>query len=64
MKTVEFKVFRTAADLPQGRVAALCVPGGGSLSRKEIDDCDGVRDVYGAKGLAYIKVNDAAKPNE
>src|SRR5216117_4154364 len=38
MKQVEFKVFRAAADLPDGRVAALCVPGGGALSRKDIDD--------------------------
>ncbi|HEX3633880.1 MAG TPA: aspartate--tRNA ligase [Casimicrobiaceae bacterium] len=64
MKTVDFKVFRNAADLPGGRVAALCVPGGGSLSRKEIDDYTTFAAVYGAKGLAYIKVNDAAQPNE
>ena len=64
MKTVDFKVFRSAADLPGGRVAALCVPGGGSLSRKEIDDYTTFAAVYGAKGLAYIKVNDAAQPNE
>ena len=64
MKSVDFKVFRSAADLPGGRVAALCVPGGGSLSRKEIDDYTAFSAVYGAKGLAYIKVNDAAQPNE
>jgi aspartyl-tRNA synthetase len=64
MKTVDFKVFRSAADLAGGRVAALCVPGGGSLSRKEIDDYTTFAAVYGAKGLAYIKVNDAAQPNE
>ena len=64
MKAVEFKVFRAAADLPDGRVAALRVPGGGGLSRKEIDDYAPFVAVYGAKGLAYIKVNDAAKPNE
>jgi aspartyl-tRNA synthetase len=64
MKTVDFKVFRAAADLPSGRVAALCVPGGGALSRKEIDDYTSFAAIYGAKGLAYIKVNDAAKPNE
>jgi aspartyl-tRNA synthetase len=64
MKTVEFKVFRAAADLPDGRVAALRVPGGGALTRKEIDDCTAFVGVYGARGLAYIKVNDAAKPNE
>jgi aspartyl-tRNA synthetase len=64
MRTVEFKVFRAAADLPNGRVAALRVPGGGTLTRKEIDDYTTFATVYGAKGLAYIKVNDAAKPNE
>jgi aspartyl-tRNA synthetase len=64
MQTVDFKVFRSAADLAGGRVAALCVPGGGTLSRKEIDDYTAFSAVYGAKGLAYIKVNDAAQPNE
>src|SRR5437870_7790218 len=64
MKSVEFKVFRAAADLPNGRVAALRLPGGGSLSRKEIDDYSSLAAIYGAKGLAYIKVNDASKPNE
>jgi aspartyl-tRNA synthetase len=64
MRTVEFKVFRAAADLPNGRIAALCVPGGGSLTRKEIDDLPAFVAIYGAKGLAYIKVNDASKPNE
>jgi aspartyl-tRNA synthetase len=64
MRAVDFKVFRTAADLPNGRVAALCVPGGASLTRKEIDDLPAFVAIYGAKGLAYIKVNDASKPNE
>jgi len=64
MKTVDFKVFRTAAELPNGRVAALCVPGGGTLTRKEIDDYTTFAKIYGIGGLAYIKVNDAAKPNE
>ncbi len=64
MKTVDFKVFRAAADAEGGRVAALNVPGGGTLSRKEIDDYTAFVSIYGAKGLAYIKVNDAAKPNE
>ena len=64
MKTVDFKVFRAAADLPNGRVAALRVPGGGTLSRKEIDDYTTFVKIYGAGGLAYIKVNDVAKPNE
>ena len=63
MKAVEFKLFRAAAELPNGRVAALCVPGGGTLTRKEIDDYTAFVAIYGAKGLAYIKVNDAAKPN-
>ena len=64
MKTVDFKVFRAAADLPQGRVAALCVPGGGTLTRKEIDDYTTFVAIYGAKGLAYIKVNDVTQANE
>jgi aspartyl-tRNA synthetase len=64
MQRAEFKVFRAAADLPDGRVAALCVPGGGTLSRKEIDDYTTFVAIYGAKGLAYIKVNDAAQPND
>ena len=64
MKTVEFKVFRAAADLAGGRVAALRVPGGATLTRKEIDDYSAFVRIYGAGGLAYIKVNDASKPNE
>ena len=60
MKTVEFKVFRAAADLPGGRVAALRVPRA-DLSRKEIDDYTQFVGIYGAKGLAYIKVNDRAR---
>jgi len=64
MKAVEFKVFRSAADLPGGRVAALRVPGGGTLTRKEIDDYTSFAAIYGEKGLAYIKVNDASKPSE
>jgi aspartyl-tRNA synthetase len=55
MKAAEFKVFRQAADLPGGRVAALRVPA--ELTRKEIDDCTQFVATYGAKGLAYIKVN-------
>jgi aspartyl-tRNA synthetase len=57
MREVEFKVFRDAASLPDGRVAALRVPGGASLTRKEIDDYTSFVAIYGAKGLAYIKVN-------
>ncbi len=61
MKTVDFKVFRAAAELPDGRVAALRIPRGGSFTRKEIDDYTAFVAIYGAKGLAYIKVNDLAK---
>src|SRR5439155_4416292 len=64
MKRVDFKVFRSAADEPGGRVAALRVPRGGELTRKEIDDYSAFVSIYGAKGLAYIKVNDRDKPNE
>jgi aspartyl-tRNA synthetase len=64
MKSVDFKVFRAAADLPNGRVAALRVPGGGTLTRKEIDDYAAFVKIYGAGGLAYIKVNDVTKVNE
>jgi aspartyl-tRNA synthetase len=64
MHHVEFKVFRNAADLPDGRVAALCLPGGGTMPRKEIDDYTTFVAIYGAKGLAYIKVNDADKPSD
>jgi aspartyl-tRNA synthetase len=55
MKSVEFKVFRQAAELPDGRVAALKVSA--ELTRKEIDDLGPFVATYGAKGLAYIKVN-------
>jgi aspartyl-tRNA synthetase len=61
MKQVEFKVFRAAADLSDGRVAALRIPGGGALTRKEIDDYTAFVAIYGAKGLAYIKVNEKTK---
>jgi aspartyl-tRNA synthetase len=64
VRNSEFKVFRSAADLPDGRVAALNVPGGGTLTRKEIDEYTTFVAIYGAKGLAYVKVNDASKPNE
>jgi aspartyl-tRNA synthetase len=64
MKTAEFKVFRAAADRPDGRVVALRVPGGGTLTRKEIDEYTQVAAIYGAKGLAYVKVNDKTKINE
>ncbi len=61
MKSEEFKVFRTAADMKGGRVVALRVPGGGELSRKQIDDYTNFVGIYGAKGLAYIKVNDLSQ---
>lgn len=61
MKEVEFKVFREAAQKLSGRVAALCVPQGSELSRKEIDDYTSFVGIYGAKGLAYIKVNALGK---
>ncbi|MBX9811010.1 MAG: aspartate--tRNA ligase [Burkholderiales bacterium] len=64
MKDVEFKVFRDAAQLKDGRVAALRVPRGGELTRKEIDDYTEFVKIYGAKGLAYIKVNDLGKGAE
>ena len=60
MQDVEFKVFAGPAKDPAGRVAALCVPGGASLTRKEIDDYTSYVGRYGAKGLAYIKVNDVS----
>ncbi|MDK4706923.1 aspartate--tRNA ligase [Kingella negevensis] len=58
MKTEEFKVFRSAADMKGGRVVALRVPNGAKFSRKEIDEYTQFVGIYGAKGLAYIKVND------
>ena len=61
---VEFKVFAGPAKDPEGRVAALRLPRGGELSRKEIDDYTAFVARYGAKGLAYIKVNDAAAGRE
>lgn len=65
MKDVDFKVFSGAANMKNGRVVALRVPGGarevGGLSRSEIDAYTEFVKIYGAKGLAYIKVNDLAK---
>jgi aspartyl-tRNA synthetase len=58
MKNVDFKVFSAPANDPKGRVAALRLPNGGELSRKDIDDLTKFVGIYGAKGLAYIKVND------
>jgi aspartyl-tRNA synthetase len=61
VKDCEFKVFAGPAKDPEGRVAALRLPNGGALARSEIDDCTAFVARYGAKGLAYIKVNDRAK---
>ena len=58
MKDVEFKVFSGPANSNKGRVAALKVPGGATISRKQIDDYTKFVSIYGAKGLAYIKIND------
>jgi aspartyl-tRNA synthetase len=58
MQQVDFKVFRGPADDPAGRVAALRVPGGATISRKEIDDYTSYVSIFGARGLAWIKVND------
>jgi len=60
MSSVDFKVFSAPASDPHGRVVALRVPAGGELTRKEIDDYTSYVARYGAKGLAYIKVNDVA----
>ncbi len=60
MKDVEFKVFAGPANDPRGRVAALRVPGGAAISRKDIDDYTSYVGKYGARGLAYIKVNEVA----
>jgi aspartyl-tRNA synthetase len=64
MQDVEFKVFSGPARDPQGRIAALRVPGGGKISRKDIDEYTRYVGKYGARGLAYIKVNDAAAGRE
>ncbi|NOT83974.1 MAG: aspartate--tRNA ligase [Methylococcaceae bacterium] len=65
MKDVDFKVFSAPANDPKGRVAALRVPNGGELlSRKDIEDLTKYVSIYGAKGLAYIKVNDLTAGSE
>ncbi|MBK4725819.1 aspartate--tRNA ligase [Erwinia sp. MYb375] len=61
VKNVEFNVFAGPANDAKGRVATLRVPGGATLSRKQIDDYGKFIEIYGAKGLAYIKVNERAK---
>jgi aspartyl-tRNA synthetase len=60
----DFKVFAGPAKDPDGRVAALRVPGGASMPRSQIDDCTAFVARYGAKGLAYIKVNERAQGRE
>ncbi|MCL7751088.1 aspartate--tRNA ligase [Guyparkeria hydrothermalis] len=64
VKDVDFKVFSGPANDPRGRVAALHVPGGGKMPRSQIDDYTKYVSIFGAKGLAYIKVNDAAAGRE
>ncbi len=65
VKDSGFKVFKSAAELKDGRVAALLVPGGNAqFTRKELDDLTPFVAIYGAKGLAYIRVNDPSKLNE
>jgi aspartyl-tRNA synthetase len=64
VKGCDFKVFATPAADPNGRVTALCVPQGGKLTRKEIDEYTAYVARYGAKGLAYIKVNGLGKGRE
>jgi len=65
VKNVDFKVFSGPASDPKGRVAAICLKDGcNQLTRKQIDDYDAYVRRYGAKGLAYIKVNDKAKGME
>ncbi|WLH89294.1 aspartate--tRNA ligase [Pseudomonas sp. FP453] len=60
LKAVDFKVFSGPANDPKCRIAALRVPGGASMPRKQIDDYTKFVGIYGAKGLAYIKVNERA----
>ncbi len=60
LKEVDFKVFSGPANDEKGRVAALRVPGGAALSRKQIDEYTAFVAIYGAKGLAWLKVNDLA----
>ncbi len=64
MGDVDFKVFSTPATTKGGRVVALCVPGGAEITRSEIDNYGEFVKIYGAKGLAWIKVNDVTKGRE
>ncbi|AWY20297.1 aspartate--tRNA ligase [Moraxella bovis] len=63
MQNVEFKVFSAPATDPKGRVVALRIPKGGEITRRQIDDYTKFVGIYGAKGLAYIKVNDVSNIN-
>lgn len=64
LKTVEFKVFSGPANDDKGRVAVIRVPGGASMSRKQIDEYTKFAGIYGAKGLAWIKINEKAQGQE
>lgn len=64
LKTVEFKVFSGPANDDKGRVAVIRVPGGASMSRKQIDEYTKFAGIYGAKGLAWIKINEMAQGQE
>ncbi|QDQ24886.1 aspartate--tRNA ligase [Chitinimonas arctica] len=64
MKDVAFKVFSAAANMEGGRVVGLRIPGGAAFTRSEIDAWTQFVGIYGARGLAYIKVNDVTQPNE
>ncbi|MGP1933626.1 MAG: aspartate--tRNA ligase [Arsenophonus sp. NC-XBC3-MAG3] len=61
VNAIEFKVFADAANDPKGRVAALCVPGGALLTRKQLDDYTEFVAIYGAKGLVWMKINSLAE---
>ena len=61
MADVDFKVFSTPATMKGGRVVALCIPGGSEMTRSEIDGYTEFVKIYGAKGLAWIKVNEVSK---
>ncbi|WP_392562612.1 aspartate--tRNA ligase [Orbus sturtevantii] len=61
VKYVDFKVFSAPANDEKGRVALLCVPNGASLTRKQLDEYTQFIGVYGAKGMAWVKVNDVSK---
>lgn len=64
VKDIDFKVFSGPANDENGRVAVICVPGGASLSRKQLDQYAEFTGIYGAKGLAWMKVNDLGKGTE